>query len=233
MKQHEPNKAKRSASKPKPTPNPKMKTAAEALQCKHGTDPSSAVNGTKNSASSATTPKPKALALRYGANTFSAVNEAKNSASSATTHKPNGDFAAGNPYAFRPGQSGNPNGRPPHPDKHPYRFMSRRLIESLHCPYPDDPHGRSYFEVGIDRVVEDMGAGDRSALALVYDRMEGSPRQNVETNPGFDSQRWIRIATELLAALEPYPEAKGAVLIALDKIEAQDEQEDEQQNAGF
>jgi hypothetical protein len=75
---------------------------------------------------------------------------------------------------FKPGQSGNPGGRP---KKTPLADACRELLNK---PAPDDPSGRSYAEAIAERLARKALAGDISAAREIADRAEGKARQAME-----------------------------------------------------
>jgi hypothetical protein len=182
----------------------------------------------KARAPKARAPRKSKTVLPFG-KTPGTAKEAEGSVGSAY-QKPGGGFAAGHPWRFPPGTSGNPSGARPDPEKHPRRFLSRRLIDSLKHPFPGDPQGRSYYEVGVDLMVAAAAAGDPKAMALAFERVEGVvPKSSFtdESNP-LESPDWVRLRNTIVQALEQFPLAKAAVLAAIDA----DGQEDNEPQAG-
>ena len=84
-----------------------------------------------------------------------------------------GRFAGGNPHAFKPGQSGNPKGRPKS------ITLSEAYRKELSKIVPNDPEGRTYAEVLAEKMREKAFSGDVQALREMADRTEGKPRQTV------------------------------------------------------
>jgi hypothetical protein len=145
----------------------------------------------------------------------------RNSGNSGGARKPDGTFLIGNPYAFKPGRSGNPAGRPPGTKP---LLISKAMRDLMKQPFPDAPE-RNYAEMIGELLVGAALGGNIKAISELLDRTEGRPKQTVHNISNFDSERWLYIASVLVSALEPYPDAKGAVLMALDGIKAQDEQD--------
>ena len=91
-----------------------------------------------------------------------------------------GRFAPGNPYAFPPGTSGNPGGRP----------KGKRISETIRAyllrPHPDDPDGHSIGDViGWRLAARAAGIstgplGNARMLELLLDRVDGKARQTIE-----------------------------------------------------
>ncbi len=75
---------------------------------------------------------------------------------------------------FKPGQSGNPGGRPKTAP------LSHACRELLALPLPDDPEGRTYAEAIAQALAEKALAGDIRAAQEIADRAEGKPRQRLE-----------------------------------------------------
>lgn len=88
----------------------------------------------------------------------------QNSEESTSDFKENGQFAKGNSYAFKPGQSGNPAGRS--------KSLSRLLREKLES----GERGSKLVESLINMAEE----GNMNAIKEIYDRMEGKPRQELD-----------------------------------------------------
>jgi len=99
-----------------------------------------------------------------------AANSAK-TARKTTRGKP---FAKGNAFAFKPGQSGNPAGRPrdtitPH---------LRELVRMQHPGKDEVTYGELVARALLVRAV----SGDVQAIREVFDRLEGKPRQSVDVS---------------------------------------------------
>jgi Family of unknown function (DUF5681) len=75
---------------------------------------------------------------------------------------------------FKPGQSGNPGGRPK------MAALSRACRELLAVPLPDDPQGRTYAEAIAEALARKALAGDIRAAQELGDRAEGRARQAIE-----------------------------------------------------
>src|SRR5687768_4947393 len=89
--------------------------------------------------------------------------------------RPDGKFAEGNKLGnrFKPGQSGNPKGRPRSITlSEAYRKLLAQVDES-------DPGGRTRAEVLAEQMYLKAKTGDVQALREMADRVEGKPRQTV------------------------------------------------------
>jgi hypothetical protein len=86
-----------------------------------------------------------------------------------------GRFQKGNAWAFKPGQTGNPNGR-----RGSFVDLLRRQGDQ---PFPGDPGGRTYAEVGAERVWKAICEGDVRAFAEVRDTLFGRPAQTLRLGP--------------------------------------------------
>jgi hypothetical protein len=95
-----------------------------------------------------------------------------NNAKKATSRPTGKPFAKGNPYAFKPGQSGNPAGRPKS------RTLSEAYRALLSQPLPDDPT-RTLADVVAAAMVQNAIAGDVAAAKELADRTEGKARQSI------------------------------------------------------
>jgi hypothetical protein len=83
--------------------------------------------------------------------------------------RPDGKFAERNTLGrrFRPGQSGNPKGRPKSIS------LSEAYRKELAKTDPADPDGRTYAEVLAEKMREKACGGDVAALREMADRTEG------------------------------------------------------------
>jgi Family of unknown function (DUF5681) len=89
-----------------------------------------------------------------------------------STEKAKADRIA--PFRWQPGQSGNPNGRPPSP-----AVLSDALRAKLSEQYPGDRKHRTYAEKLAARLIESALRGSVSAIALIYERTEGKAPQSL------------------------------------------------------
>jgi hypothetical protein len=114
------------------------------------------------------------------------------------TRPKNGDSVRGD-YATRwkPGQSGNPGGRP---KRMPLTDVTR---EKLPQKIPDDPQGRTYAEAIVDKLIAMAIGGDIAAIRELHDRAEGKARQTIDLGSAAlrdayerltpeESQAWLR-----------------------------------------
>lgn len=85
-----------------------------------------------------------------------------------------GPTGVGGATQFKPGQSGNPGGRP---RKTPLADACRELLNK---PAPDDSSGRSYAEAIAERLAKKALAGSIPAARELADRAEGKARQAME-----------------------------------------------------
>ncbi len=74
---------------------------------------------------------------------------------------------------WKPGQSGNPKGRPKS------ITLSEAYRRELARPDPDDEHGRTFAEVIAARMIVRAKDGDVQAMREMADRTEGKPKQTV------------------------------------------------------
>lgn len=85
--------------------------------------------------------------------------------------------------AFKPGQSGNPGGRPKG-----YERRIRDVIDAMTAddpvPDPANPNAKiPAFEAIVKRAVLDAVAGDKYARDFIADRLMGKPKQHVDLKP--------------------------------------------------
>jgi len=106
---------------------------------------------------------------------INADNSVKISTNSTPSHKQVGGFAAGNPWRFQPGRSGNPKGRPRQPGP---KLLSEILRQGLTQPFPQDLE-KSYAEVIASLILNSAGGGDLKAIAELLNRTEGRAPQSV------------------------------------------------------
>jgi len=84
-------------------------------------------------------------------------------------------FEKGHKHAWKPGQSGNPAGRPK------ARLLSEHLRDRLKEQFPgrsEATYGRMVAEALVDRAIN----GDVMAIREVFDRTEGKPKQTIDVN---------------------------------------------------
>jgi hypothetical protein len=138
-----------------------------------------------------------------------------NSMNSMPSHRDTGGFAPGHPWRFQPGQSGNPNGRPPRAKP---KLVSDVLRDGLAQPFPNAPE-KSYAEVIGDSILKAASAGEIRAIVELLDRTEGKARQVAPAEPPNPllSEEWAILRDTIADTLERFPDAKAAVLEALDQ----------------
>jgi hypothetical protein len=76
---------------------------------------------------------------------------------------------------FKPGQSGNPSGRPKN-------VLSKSLRKKLEELESDAPDARSNADLITDKLVTLALGGNLEAIKIVLDRMEGRPRQSISVD---------------------------------------------------
>lgn len=76
--------------------------------------------------------------------------------------------------AFQPGQSGNPTGR------RKGGIELKAMLEKVLAEIPDPKEARTRAENVVRRVVEAAELGEEWAIAQVWDRAEGKPRQGID-----------------------------------------------------
>ena len=81
------------------------------------------------------------------------------------------NLARGEAHRFKPGQSGNPGGRPR------TAKLSEACRAKLASPIPGDPEGRSFADVIADKFALQALKGDIRAAQELADRAEGRPSQ--------------------------------------------------------
>ncbi len=82
---------------------------------------------------------------------------------------------AAKPHQWKPGQSGNPKGRPPKS-----LTLTPKLLERLDDPCPSDPKGRTWGEVVIEATLVHAAKGNAGALRELWNRIDGVPAQSIE-----------------------------------------------------
>jgi Family of unknown function (DUF5681) len=73
---------------------------------------------------------------------------------------------------FQPGHSGNPAGRPK-------QIATRLMREMASAPVGGGAEGETRLRRIVDRLLVKAESGDLDAIKIVFDRLEGRPRQSV------------------------------------------------------
>jgi len=94
------------------------------------------------------------------------------------------------PKSWKPGQSGNPKGRPPKKE-----CLTSLLKEALENQCPTDKKKRTWAEVLTDQLLIKAAKGDMVAQRLVWEYVEGKPKQEIEIPS--DITFHVRYADEL------------------------------------
>ena len=81
------------------------------------------------------------------------------------------NLARGEAFRWKPGQSGNPGGRPR------TAKLSEACRAKLASPMPGDPENRSFAEAIADKLAQQALKGDIRAAQELADRAEGRPSQ--------------------------------------------------------
>jgi hypothetical protein len=117
-----------------------------------------------------------------------------------TTFTPQNRRKTGNPTPggeatrWKPGQSGNPGGRPKTAP------LSHACCEVLAQPVRDDPEGRTYAQKIAAILAEKAAGGDIRAAQELADRAEGKPRQSIEVEHTKLREAFDRMSREELEA---------------------------------
>jgi hypothetical protein len=77
---------------------------------------------------------------------------------------------------WKPGQSGNPAGRPK------TVTLSEAYRIALAQPFPDDPQGRTCAEIIAEKLVMNAATGEVSSAREIADRTEGRPKQMLDVD---------------------------------------------------
>lgn len=93
---------------------------------------------------------------------------------------------------WKPGQSGNPGGRP---KGAPLASACRELLSA---PLPNDSQGRTYAEVIANMLADKAIAGDIRAAQEIADRAEGRTRQSIEIGSALLRDAFERMSREEL-----------------------------------
>jgi len=94
------------------------------------------------------------------------------------------------PYDWKPGQSGNPKGRPPKK-----QCLTSLLKEALEKQVPKDKKKRTWGEVLTEQLLVKAAKGDMVAQRLIWEYTEGKPKQEMEIPS--DINIHVRYADEL------------------------------------
>jgi hypothetical protein len=95
---------------------------------------------------------------------------------------------------WKPGQSGNPGGRPKSAP------LSQACREVLALPVPGDPQGRTYAEMIAATLAGKAVEGDIKAAQELADRAEGRARQSIDIEHTRLSDAFERMSREELEA---------------------------------
>ena len=129
-----------------------------------------------------------------------AENSARNS---ARRGKGNPEKIA--PFAFKPGRSGNPGGRP---KRRPITDKIKAQLEQA-CEYDPD---RTNLEAGVRKLIGQFVGGAPHAQKLVLEYVEGPPTQTIDIRDrvkefaeqhGLDAERLYRDAWEIMKGGRP------------------------------
>ena len=104
------------------------------------------------------------------------------------------NLAKGEPHRWKPGQSGNPGGRP---KGAPLSQACRALLGQ---PVPGDPEGRTYAQLIAQTLAEKALRGDIRAAQELADRAEGRARQSIEIEHSSLREAFERMDREELQA---------------------------------
>lgn len=100
-----------------------------------------------------------------------AVSKAQLSGSNSGESKKKHSFGPGNPHRWKPGQSGNPKGRP-----------KKQLTDMVYAKILNSPENRKAIEESVKKIV----TGGRMASVLMLremaERVEGKVEQSVNVN---------------------------------------------------
>lgn len=107
------------------------------------------------------------------------------------------NLAKGAPYRWKPGQSGNPGGRPK------TKVISKACRELLALDVPGDRRGRTYAEKIVAKWAKLALHGSLVAGQMLADRAEGRPRQTIDIGDRPDP------LSDLLKAVEKMSEKEG------------------------
>jgi hypothetical protein len=109
-------------------------------------------------------------------------------------------------YRWKPGQSGNPGGRP---KGESVNALLRRVLEQEH-------NGKQIKEILIERLVKEAIAGKYNFLREVLDRLEGRPAQRVELSQDEDIHIYYRPLPRVIHHNEPIPRDASMVIEGVD-----------------
>jgi hypothetical protein len=97
---------------------------------------------------------------------------------------------------FKPGQSGNPNGRP-------RESLTHLLRDALHSPSAiRGCGGKTNAEVIVEALIREASIGNIRAFQIIADRIEGKPPSSVDVNLEMQNheyrrERLLHVAKEL------------------------------------
>lgn len=111
------------------------------------------------------------------------------------------------PNQWKPGQSGNPKGRPP--KGYSITEMVRTLIET---PYKDPKTGQVVDlreAIGL-KIIDKAMQGDTAAQKMIWQYMDGMPKQRVQVDTNVavkESEMALRVMAEAMAMAAALPES--------------------------
>ena len=79
---------------------------------------------------------------------------------------------------WRPGESGNPKGRPPR-----HECITSLLKEAMDKKCPSDKQKRTWAEVLTEKLLKMARSGDIAALRMIYEYVDGKPKQEIVIPP--------------------------------------------------
>jgi hypothetical protein len=108
------------------------------------------------------------------------------------------------PYHWKPGQSGNPNGRP---KSNPVTEAYRDILEAR---IPGDPDERTFAQAIAQVMLEGALLGSVKATREITDRVEGRARQSLEINTPAGRPLEVNVTSALDKVYGPGAEAGDA-----------------------
>jgi len=116
-----------------------------------------------------------------------------------------GTFLPGarHPWAFEPGKSGNPKGRPRR------KPLTDDLLARIHAVHPNDPQGRTILQILNASLIASAIKGSVSAQRELRDRLEGKVPMTLRLGPEVDEESKTDLAITVVDVTASVPQITG------------------------
>lgn len=106
---------------------------------------------------------------------------------------------------FQPGESGNPSGKPKGTKN--FTTLVRDMLKRVAVLKEGNPNNLTYEDVLADQVIKRAIQGNDRVLKILWEQMDGRPRQQIDLSAelGDDSRQSIADLTELFRGMAKKP----------------------------